>query len=435
MPSVSRMHRMRRMALMIGNVLSFGITKDMKNVFLLIDYWQQAIETDMESFFALLLRRYGGQKWLPKERPCTMRYGIYLKDPFSLECMDTVEEYWKKTGFDRQKETIALLFYGHSYPNDFLPVVQKMAECFGQKYNILPVAFSQNEDQDLETLQKYLCQKATPVSAVINLMPFLLGAGPMGGNADRAVEILRELDVPYLKPFCLTKVSEEEWKYSDAVNPGEFLISILLPELDGGILSFPVGMMQTEKTSTDELELPVRIETLSRRVSALLDLKQKANKEKRLAVVFYNYPPGESNVFGGAFLDTFASASELLRQLKQQGYLVDEMSPEELQEAFVTGGNCNCPEWSEQAEARFTYELDGEICPVRGILNGNIFLGLQPVHNPNEYHDRNRETRAEYQAFYQWIQKEFRADALIHFGTHGTLEFLPGKENGMTGDC
>ena len=75
MPSVSRMHRMRRMALMIGNVLSFGITKDMKNVFLLIDYWQQAIETDMESFFALLLRRYGGQKWLPKERPCTMRYG------------------------------------------------------------------------------------------------------------------------------------------------------------------------------------------------------------------------------------------------------------------------------------------------------------------------------------------------------------------------
>ena len=77
----------------------------------------------------------------------------------------------------------------------------------------------------------------------------------------------------------------------------------------------------------------------------------------------------------------------------------------------------------------------GEICPVRGILNGNIFLGLQPVHNPNEYHDRNRETRAEYQAFYQWIQKEFRADALIHFGTHGTLEFLPGKENGMTGDC
>lgn len=179
----------------------------------------------------------------------------------------------------------------------------------------------------------------------------------------------------------------------------------------------------------------MRIETLSRRVSALLDLKQKANKEKRLAVVFYNYPPGESNVFGGAFLDTFASASELLRQLKQQGYLVDEMSPEELQEAFVTGGNCNCPEWSEQAEARFTYELDGEICPVRGILNGNIFLGLQPVHNPNEYHDRNRETRAEYQAFYQWIQKEFRADALIHFGTHGTLEFLPGKENGMTGDC
>ena len=81
------------MALMLGNVLPFGITKDMKHVFLLIDYWQQATQTDMEFFFALLLRHYCGQKWLPKEQPCTMRYGIYLKDPESLICMDTVAEY------------------------------------------------------------------------------------------------------------------------------------------------------------------------------------------------------------------------------------------------------------------------------------------------------------------------------------------------------
>ncbi len=439
--ALDKMHRMRRMALMLGNVLPFGITKDMKHVFLLIDYWQQATQTDMESFFALLLRHYCGQKWLPKERPCTMRYGIYLKDPESLICMDTVAEYRKKSGFDEKKDTIALLFYGHSYPNDFLPVVRAIAKKLRMQYNILPVAFSQNEDQDLEKLEQILCQQEMPVSAVVNLMPFRLGAGPMGGNAERAVEILKKLDVPYLKPFCLTKVSAEEWEAADAVNPGEFLISILLPELDGGIMSIPVGVMQTEETTVNGLELPTlrplpeRIDALSHRLSALLALKKKDKKEKKLAVIFYNYPPGESNVFGGAFLDTFASASELLHQLKKEGYLVDEMSPGELQDAFVSGGRCNEPEWSEQAETEFTYTIDGVDYPIRGIQNGNVFFGLQPVHNPEAYHDRNRAPGAEYQAFYRWIREVFGADAMIHFGTHGTLEFLPGKENGMMGDC
>ncbi len=440
--ALDQMHRMRRMALMLGNVIPFGITRDMKNVFLLVDYWQQAGEEDMESFFALLLRRYGGQKWLKKEHPCTMRYGIYLKDPDTLECIDTVEAWARKIGYDEkaEKETIALLFYGHSYPNDFLPVVRALAECLQRKYYILPIAFSQNEDDDLEQLQRYLCQKAMPVAAVINLMPFRLGAGPMGGNANRAAEILKKLDVPYLKPFCLTKVSEEEWKLADAVNPGEFLISILLPELDGGILSFPVGVMQT-KTGEDGLELPElkplpeRIETLCKRTEALLNLKYKPKNEKKLAFVFYNYPPGESNVFGGAFLDTFASASALLHRLKEEGYQIEDMTPEELQKTFVSGGRCNCPEWSEPAEAEYTYELEGKNCPVRGIRNGNVFLGLQPVHNSEEYHDRNRTPGAEYRAFYLWIREVFQADALIHFGTHGTLEFLPGKEVGMMGDC
>ena len=210
--ALTKMHRMRRMALMMGNVLPFGITRDMKNVFLLIDYWQQATQMDMESFMYLILRQYGGRKFLPKEKPCTMEYGIYLKDPFSMETWDTAAKFWKKAGYHRERETVALLFYGHSYPNDFLLVVQALAEKLGQKYDLLPVAFSQNEDGDLKKLRAFLTEKKKPVSAVINLMPFRLGAGPMGGDADQAVEILKELDVPYLKPFCLTRVSGKEWE-------------------------------------------------------------------------------------------------------------------------------------------------------------------------------------------------------------------------------
>lgn len=462
--AIDKMHRMRRMSLMLGNILPFGITKDMKNVFLLVDYWQQATQEDITSFFHLLLRQYAGQKFLPKEKPCTMRYGIYLKDPFTLACEESLEKYWKAAGHDSQKDTVALLFYGHSYPNDFLPVVQAVAGKLKETHNILPIAFSQNEDADLEKLKAYVSDSRFPVAAVLNLMPFRLGAGPMGGDADRAVEILKELDAPYLKPFCLTKVSKEEWDAADGVNPGEFLISILLPELDGGILSMPVGVMADGKQENDlsrlsDAELPEiepmqeRIETLCRRLDKLIELQKKKNADKKLAVVFYNYPPGESNVFGGAFLDTFASAAELLKQLKQAGYRTEELTAAQLREIFLTGGRCNQPEWSEEPEETtgepetfgkadirtVFYTKNGTRYPIKGIRAGNVFLGLQPARDGQEtsenYHDRKRAPEEAYQAFYEWIAKEFRADAILHFGTHGTLEFLPGKENGMTGKC
>ena len=444
---LTKMHRMRRMALMMGNVLPFGVTRDMKNVFLLIDYWQQATETDMESFMHLILRQYGGRKFLPKEKPCTMEYGIYLKDPFSRETWGSAARFWKHVGYDRKRDTVALLFYGHSYPNDFLPVVQAIAGKLQETYNLLPVAFSQNEDGDLKKLKEFLSEKKFPVSAVINLMPFRLGAGPMGGDADQAVEILKELDVPYLKPFCLTRASKEEWDRADGVNPGEFLISIMLPELDGGTLTFPVGVMENGGTGEEPAfpqltPIPDRIDMLGKRLARFMTLQRKKNQEKRIAVIFYNYPPGESNVFGGAFLDTFASASLLLKGLKEAGYDTEERSPEELQRVFVEGGHCNLPEWCEEEESKIVSISEGKRYAIRGILLGNVFLGLQPLRDPDgetgdteRYHDRNRAPSGEYQAFYRWIREEFQADAMVHFGTHGTLEFLPGKDNGMTENC
>ena len=493
--AAEKMHRMRRMSLMLGNVIPFGITRDMKNIFLLIDYWQQATQEDIESFMYLLLRRYGKRKFLPKEKPCTLRYGIYLKDPFTLDCGETIAQYKKRAGFDPGRDTVAVLFYGHSYPNDFLPVVRAVCTELKKDHNLLPVAFSQNEDDDLEKLRAYLNDSCTPVSAVVNLMPFRLGAGPMGGDAERAVRILTETDVPYFKPFCLTRVTETGWREADAVNPGEFLISILLPELDGGILSIPVGVMADWNAKKRDVknqdvanrdvsdwdaenweaknqdikkrdannqnaekrvvanrnvenrdaacgELPEivplseRITALCARLNGLTALRRKKNADKRLAVVFYNYPPGEGNVFGGAFLDTFASAAELLRVLAEVGYWTGSvpLTAEELREYFTSGGRCNAPQWAEEAQPQITCSLDGETWPIRGIICGNIFLGLQPLRK-EAYHDRSQGPSGEYQAFYHWIREGFRADALIHFGTHGTLEFLPGKQNGMMGDC
>lgn len=441
------MHMMRRMALMMGSVAPFGMMKDMKNLFCLIDYWQQAQREDIFSFMHLLLRSYGGMKQLPKERPCTMKYGIYLKNPETKECTESLKTYWKKNGFDGEKPLVALLFYGHSYPNDFLPVVQAVWQRLRGSANVLPVAFSQNEDKDLDKLERYLTGNAHRVDAIINFMPFRLGAGPMGGDAAGAVEILKRVNAPYFKPFCLTKVEREEWERESAVNAGEFLISMMLPELDGGILTFPVGIMTKAAYLADaglsitRIEpIEERVERLCRRVENYIRLRRMPNEKKKLALICYNYPPGEDNLFGGAFLDTFSSVAVLLKALHEAGYDAETPDADALKACFENGA-CNAPRWSDEAEAAQSYVLDGVRYPVKGIRFGNVFLGLQPCRVPegadkeNSYHDKNLEPPKEYQAFYRWISQKFGADAVLHIGTHGTLEFLPGKDSGMMEDC
>lgn len=455
------MHRMRRMVLMMGTAIPVGMMKDMKNLFLLIDYWQAATPEDIASFMLLLLRQYFHRKGLPKEQPCTLKYGIYLKNPLDAFTTSSLNTYWRTQKFDRKKETTALLFYGHSYPNDFMPVVRMLWEKLSLKYNVLPIAFSQNEDKDLKTLEKYLCQEKYPVSFVINLMPFRLGAGPMGGDANGAVDILKKLNVPYFKPLCITKTDRQEWMCDSAVNPGEFLISILLPELDGGIHTYPVGILENVHpenlcsdngypgknnglTVTGIAPIAERIDSLCRRADRFVALQKMQNSEKKIALICYNYPPGEDNLFGGAFLDTFASLSEILKGLQEAGYQADVLTPETLKEIFLQDGMCNEPDWADEKASPYSIEISGKVCPVKGIRLGNVFIGLQPsrLEEGNEghmdegaYHDKNTAPPLKYQAFYRFLQKKFQTDAILHIGTHGTLEFLPGKENGMTGDC
>ena len=445
--ALDKMHTMRRMALMMGNILPFGVTRDMKNLFLLMDYWQQASETDMDSFMHLLLRSYFGRKELPKPEPCTMRYGIYLEDPYDTRPVDTVEKYGKQHSWKDDRKTIAFLFYGHTYPNDFMPVVKAFYRRLNEQYNILPIAFSQNEDQDLPRLESYLCDPRHPVCAILNFMPFRLGAGPMGGDAEAAVHIIEKAGVPYLKPVALTKTTREQWKDAEAVNAGEFLISMMLPELDGGIHTSVVGTMR-EAEERDALGLALaelaadeeRVNTYCNRLERLLALGEIPNEHKKIALVCYNYPAGEDNVFGGAFLDTFRSVERLLAALNEAGYGVEKMTAEQLREQFVASGLCNEPQWGEEKKSLLQSQWEGKSYEVHGICNGQIFIGLQPVRESGNvdnqgYHDRNRKPSGEYLAFYHWIREEFRADAIVHVGTHGTLEFLPGKENGMSRTC
>lgn len=477
-PSMEAMKKMSSMAEKIGKVMP-GKMKDLRNYSQVTKYFNVADDYNIKNMLILLLREYGNHSDLPKPKEAREIPDLGIREPRTKEYFQSYDEYQKATGWDSGLPTVAVLFYGHTYPNDTSPCVASICDRIREFANILPIAFSSPSVQDYSTLALYLKDvDGQKVDLVVNFMSFRLGAGPMGGNAQRAVDILSETDAPYFHPFFMSRRRIEEWAESkQGVSAVEFTISVMLPELDGCVEALPIGAMcEPEYLTEFDLELrdlsliEDRVDKFLARIKQYLDLRLKANADKKVAVLCYNYPPGEANVFGGAFLDTFKSIEKLLLDLADHGYTVTPFTAEELMEKFTTGGVVNSARYFLTEAEMISWpasayqqkikklpiydqlidqwgEVPGQVMVnekkefrIPGVLAGNVFIGLQPSRgyegdSDKVYHDKELFPHHQYQAFYQWLHDEFQADAMIHVGTHGTLEFTPGKECGMSGDC
>ncbi|HML49181.1 MAG TPA: cobaltochelatase subunit CobN, partial [Clostridia bacterium] len=368
------------------------------------------------------------------------------------------------------KPFIVLLFYAHIYPTDTSACVAAIAERLSRIGNVVPIGISGVFAENQKALRAMVLEQLPKKpDALINLMSFRLGAGPMGGDAQAGVDFLREVDAPYLHPFFIARRTQADWEASvQGCTVSETMISVMLPELDGCIETLPIGAMGAPRhdarydVSLEALQIiDERLDRLVQKVERLVELRGKANAHKRVAIICYNYPPGEANLFGGAFLDTFASVAAIAARLRAEGYTVPEITRETLTASFRAGGAVNSGQygglWEEMIRypagvytpdpevreawgaAPGTTMADGNDFLIPGIVAGNVFIGLQPARGTEDedhaYHDKTLPPHHQYVAFYQWLDREFHADAIIHVGTHGTLEFLKGKECGMSGDC
>ena len=232
--------------------------------------------------------------------------------------------------------------------------------------------------------------------------------------------LLKDWNAPCLHPYILTKQTDTQWEENvRGAGPGEFLINIMMPELDGMIETLPVGALRAVDSGAQldkTVLLPQRADALCHRVRGWLALQSKSEEEKKIALVCYNYPPGEGNLFGGAFLDTLASLEHILRVLAAAGYTTETPTAGELEKRFVEGGIANSPCYTDEntmpvprilfehyeelmqgwpTYERMTYQWgqakegimaaeDGLLVP--GISLGNVFIGLQPARtqNPND---------------------------------------------------
>ncbi|WP_129599440.1 cobaltochelatase subunit CobN [Anaerophilus nitritogenes] len=475
-PDMKKIQKMISMAEKLGKVIP-GKIRDIRNLSHIVKYFKNASQDQLESMLCLLLKFYGGKPsiYIPQEPIELMDVGIC--DPYDRRFYQDYLSYVNLYGYDLEKPNIGILFYGHTYPNDCSTAIEKIVNKLRPLGNIVPIGFTKTSGHNLKEIKKLLHSYDKKVNIILSFLSFRIGAGPMGGDAQEMVNLFEELNVPILHPFFLSRTTIDDWKNSkDRITSSEFILSIMLPEMDGVIETYPIGAIYSKglnknlNIQLNEIDcMDDRVEKLVRRVKNWIDLQRKDNSNKKVAIIGYNYPPGEDHLFHAAYLDTFKSISEILKTLKEEGYQLNNLSSKELMDTFLNKGLVNSPKYYYEKQSYIHYPTQKYIQSTKdfplmkdiinywgdapgtimctekdflipGIINENIFIGLQPSKGTkddesNLYHDKNTTPHHQYLAFYKWLKDDFHADIILHVGTHGTLELLPGKECGMSHTC
>ena len=309
--------------------------------------------------------------------------------------------------------------------------------------------------------QSAIGNRQSSIDLLINGAGFSLVGGMAESRPEESVAALGELDVPYIDTIPLAFQRVEEWRSDDTgLSPIQIAMNIAIPELDGA--AEPLVFGGPTSGGDKFVALDDQIALAADRIAARVALRRTPNDEKRLAIVLFNFPPTLGNAGTAAYLDVFAGVYRLLQQLKDDGYTLDvPESAEALRHLVVDGGTQGTdgsvaamlslsdyrrlfphqrdiePLWGP---APGTLLNDGRDFYILGCQIGNIFIGLQPSFGYER--DPMRLLMAKdaaphhgFAAFYTWIEHIFGANAVLHFGTHGALEFMPGKQAGMSAQC
>ena len=325
------------------------------------------------------------------------------------------------------------------------------------------------------------------VDCIINTMGMSMGALSKDGttvSSGWAVDYLERLNVPVIQAIVSTGTEDQWLESSLGLGPIDTAMSVALPEFDGRIISVPFSFKAEGGTPesgrmSGRLQRYVarddRVDLVARLAIKWASLRSKSNATKRVAIILSNYPTKDARIGNAVGLDTPASVIKILEALINAGYHVidipnsgdelvhriiercsndqDSLTEEQLRLAVGHVDSRQYSSWYQnfpgavkrQLEEAWgeppgrVYRTDGSLA-IAGIELGNVFVGLQPPrgfgHNPIAiYHSPDLTPTHHYVAYYRWIRDVFRADAMIHVGKHGTLEWLPGKGIGLSQAC
>ena len=319
---------------------------------------------------------------------------------------------------------------------------------------------------------------------LITTVSFALGEVQADGPtaAGWSVHVFADLDVPVLQAICAGS-ARWQWEASQrGLSPLDTAMNVALPEFDGRIVTVPVSFKEPlAGAPTGSMEavhyapVPDRVARLTGLALRFAELRRKPNRAKRVAFVLTNAPGKAARIGNAVGLDAPASLLRILAAMEEAGYAVGPLPPdgdtliqtlidrcsydetllttEQLAHAVAHVSAEQYQHWFDELpegqRRRMTeqwgpppgdaYVHDGRIA-LAGLDLGNAFVALQPPRgygmDPNAiYHQPDLPPPHNYYALYRWLRDVWRADAIVHVGKHGTLEWLPGKGVGLSAGC
>ena len=410
--------------------------------------------------------------------------GIYSDGKIVEDVDSFIEKISKK------KNVIGILFHGREWQSRKMEVIDKFIEEI-EREGGTPFSVFTNSVPDISikakgtkwVLDNYFSKNGeTIVDVVINLLGYSQSIFNEPGDGTTVVNksIFEDLKVPVIQGMT-TYQDRKTWENDvRGLDTMSLTTGVYYPEFDGQIISVTCCTHETIKDEFGEkyIFLPIeeRVNKIARMAMGWSKLANKKNGDKKVAIIFHNMPP-RNDMIGCAFgLDTPNSVYNMVNKFKELGIKTEYdfengndiiqriikgvsndqnwLTPEKvLEKSIDTIDKDRYMGWFKKLDKKAQEKLESQwgeplgefmvydnLIPVPGILNGNIFIGLQPARGmiakaEEMYHNTDFMIPHQYYSFYKWIKEIFKADVIYHVGTHGTLEWLPGKEIGLSSSC
>lgn len=455
-----------------------GTAQDVRAYFLTLQYWLAGSDDNVVNMIRALAHRYAGHATRaesPRDYPDVGLYHPRLAERMTdrIEALPTAR---RPTG------TVGLLMLrSYLLSRDTGHYDGVIAALEARGLHVIP-AFAGGLDSRPAIERFFMADGRATVDAVVSLTGFSLVGGPAYNDAAAAETVLAGLDVPYVAAHPIEFQSLQQWGASrQGLLPIEATMMVAIPELDGAILpsvfggradgsgeactgcgrscTFPGAALRREMQSC-----PERAEALAGKVAKLVALRRSERAARKLGIVLFNFPPNAGATGTAAHLAVWESLHATLVRLSAEGYDVAVPADvDALRDAVLTGNSARygadanvhvriqaddhvrrephlAAIEAQWGPAPGKQQSDGGTIHVLGARFGSVFVGIQPAFgyegDPMRllFEGRFTPTHA-FSAFYRWLREDFGADALLHFGTHGALEFMPGKQAGLSGDC
>ncbi|MEZ5788821.1 MAG: magnesium chelatase subunit H [Xanthobacteraceae bacterium] len=466
-------HGQMKMLRQLPRFLRFvpGTAQDLRAYFLTLQYWLAGTEENLANLVRLLVGRYADG---PRR---ALRRAVRAAAPVDYPDVGLYHPGAKRRVIERLSElppsrgtagTVGVLVMrSYVLAGNAAHYDGVIAALEAKGLRVIP-AFASGLDAR-PAVERYFMRDGKPsVDAIVSLTGFSLVGGPAYNDSRAAAELLAKLDLPYIAAHPVEFQTLEEWS-ADArgLTPVEATMMVAIPELDGAIWPMTFGGRSSTAPVDGRREMsthPERAAMLAARVAKLVALRQTERSARKVAVVLFNFPPNAGATGTAAYLSVFASLHNTLAALAKAGYRVDLPATADELRNRILSGNASCFGADANVAARIAvddhvrrerhlseiekqwgpapgrHQTDGRSLFVLGERFGNVFVGVQPAFgyegDPMRLlFEKSFSPTHAFSAFYRYLREDFGAHAVLHFGTHGALEFMPGKQASLSAAC